>query len=86
MRKAILFIALVFIASAFKLQHNLEDSKQCIIEKCPTQWAACEKDAKCDPALLECQKKCGTSSSCWTLCLSTKGSQAAIDVAKCAQK
>jgi len=30
-------------------------------------------------------KKCGTKVSCWSLCLPPKGSQAAIDVAKCAQ-
>lgn len=85
MRKAITFIALLLLASAFKLQQNLEDSKDCIIQKCPNEWANCEKDPKCDPALLECQKKCGTTASCWTLCLSTKGSPAAIAVAKCAQ-
>jgi hypothetical protein len=62
----------------------LADPQQCIEEKCPTQWAACQKDAKCVPALQDCEKKCGTSKSCWTLCLPSKGSQAAVDVAKCA--
>ncbi len=60
------------------------DPQQCIEEKCPTQWAACQKDSKCIPALQDCEKKCGTSKSCWTLCLPSKGSQAAIDTAKCA--
>jgi hypothetical protein len=63
----------------------LADPQQCIEEKCPTQWAACQKDSKCIPALQDCEKKCGTKESCWTLCLPSKGSQAAIDVAKCAQ-
>ena len=61
------------------------DPQQCIEEKCPTQWAACQKDPKCVPALDDCEKKCGSKVSCWTLCLPAKGSQAAIDVAKCAQ-
>ena len=60
------------------------DPQQCIEEKCPTQWAACQKDSKCIPALQDCEKKCGTKTSCWTFCLPSKGSQAAIDVAKCA--
>jgi hypothetical protein len=59
--------------------------QDCIEQKCPTQWAACQKDPKCKPALDDCEKKCGTKPSCWTLCLPSKGSQAAIDVAKCAQ-
>ena len=62
----------------------LADPQQCIEEKCPNHWAACQKDPKCVPALQDCEKKCGTKTSCWTLCLPSKGSQAAIDVAKCA--
>jgi hypothetical protein len=61
------------------------DPQQCIEEKCPTQWAACQKDPKCIPALQDCEAKCGSKISCWTLCLPSKGSQAAIDVGKCAQ-
>ena len=64
---------------------EIGDPQSCIEEKCPNQWAACQKDSKCVPALQDCEKKCGTKSSCWSLCLPTKGSQAAIDVAKCAQ-
>jgi hypothetical protein len=51
MRKAIIFIALILFASAFKLQENLEDPKDCIIAKCPKEWADCQKDTKCAPAL-----------------------------------
>jgi hypothetical protein len=65
---------------------SLKDPQQCVEQKCPNEWAACQKDSKCIPALDACQKKCGTSSSCWSFCLPSKGSQAAIDVAKCAQK
>jgi hypothetical protein len=64
----------------------LADPQQCIEQKCPNEWAACQKDPKCVPALQDCQKKCGTKASCWEFCLPSKGSQAAIDVAKCAQK
>jgi hypothetical protein len=63
----------------------LADPQQCIEEHCASQWAACQKDPKCVPALQTCQKKCGTSASCWTFCLPGQGSQPAIDVAKCAQ-
>ena len=63
----------------------LKDPQQCIEQKCPKEWAACQKDPKCQPALDDCMKKCGSKESCWTLCLSTKGSQAAIDTAKCGQ-
>lgn len=62
----------------------IADPQQCIQEKCPTQWEHCQKDPKCIPALQNCEKKCGTKQSCWQLCLPSKGSQAAIDVAKCA--
>ena len=62
-----------------------KDPQQCIEEKCPNEWSACQKDPKCQPALDDCMKKCGTKTSCWALCLPSKGSQAAIDVAKCAQ-
>ena len=63
----------------------VKDPQSCIEKNCPTQWAACQKDPKCQPALDDCMKKCGSKESCWTLCLSTKGSQAAIDTAKCGQ-
>ena len=79
------------VGMSFKMQVNqnalmVADPQQCIEEKCPNEWAACQKDAKCIPALQDCQRKCGTKTSCWELCLPSKGSQAAIDVAKCAQK
>ena len=62
----------------------LKDPQQCIEEKCPKQWAACQKDPKCVPTLEKCQKKCGTKQSCWELCLAGEKDQAATDVAKCA--
>ena len=37
------------------------------------------------PTLEECEKKCGTKASCWSLCLGSKGDHPAIDLAKCAQ-
>ena len=86
MAKIILLTALVLFASAFNLAQNVADPIACVEEKCPTEWDACQKDSKCLPAIQDCQKKCGTSSSCWTFCLPTKGSQAAINLAKCAQK
>ena len=91
------FITLMFagivLASTLNLKSEemstavaVADPLACVQEKCPNEWAACQKDSKCVPALQACDKKCGTSSSCWTFCLPGKGSQAAIDVAKCAQK
>ena len=62
----------------------LLDPQQCIEEKCPDQWAKCQKDSKCIPTLQACEKKCDTKTTCWELCLSSKGDQAATDVAKCA--
>ena len=59
--------------------------QQCIEEKCPKEWDACKKDSKCPPALQDCEKKCGTKASCWSFCLTSKGDQNAINVAKCAQ-
>jgi hypothetical protein len=86
MRRTIFLLAILLAASAIQIDTYLNvDPQQCIEEKCPTQWANCQKDPKCVPALQDCQKKCGTKSSCWTLCLPSKGSQAAIDTAKCAQ-
>lgn len=60
------------------------DPTECIKEHCPSQYEHCQKDSKCLPALQDCEKKCGTKTSCWQFCLPSKGSQAAIDVAKCA--
>ena len=86
MRRTIVLLAILLAASAVQLTtYSDADPQQCIEEKCPSQWADCQKDSKCAPALQDCEKKCGTKSSCWSLCLLTKGSQAAIDVAKCAQ-
>lgn len=41
MRKAVVVIALIFIASAFRMVDELSDPIPCIQEKCPTQYAAC---------------------------------------------
>jgi len=60
------------------------DPQQCIEEKCPSQWAACQKDSKCPQVLQDCQKKCGSDQGCWKTCLMQKGDKPAIDVAKCA--
>ena len=70
---------------AFNAEVTL-DPLPCVKEKCPNEWAACEKDSKCVPTIQDCNKKCGTGSTCWTFCLGSKGDQPAIDVAKCAQK
>ena len=79
-------LALIYIASTMTITTKIDNSpQQCIEQKCPSQWAACQKDPKCIPALDDCNKKCGTKASCWSFCLPSKGSQAAIDVAKCAQ-
>ena len=85
MKQILTLAVLILAATAFRMQNEVADPQQCIEEKCPNQWAACQKDSKCIPALQDCEKKCGTKASCWTLCLPSKGSQAAIDVAKCAQ-
>ncbi len=69
---------------AVEEEEALSDPIPCIQEKCPTQYANCVKDPKCIPALQDCNKKCGSSQSCWEFCLPGKGSQAAIDTAKCA--
>ena len=85
MNRAILLMAILIAASAVKIDNYLlADPMQCIEDKCPNQYAACQKDPKCEPALEDCYKKCGSKSSCWTFCLPGKGSQAAIDTAKCA--
>ena len=84
MSKIIILTLLVLTATAFKMGNGIEDPQQCIEEKCPKQWAACQKDSKCVPALQDCQNKCGTKQSCWEVCLAGKKDQAATDVAKCA--
>ena len=85
MRKAITFVALLLLVSTFKMSDEVvTDPLPCIQEKCPTQYAECEKDPKCVPALQDCYNKCGSKESCWEFCLPAKGSQAAIDTAKCA--
>jgi hypothetical protein len=86
MKKITLFLAILVAVSSVTIQTFFDaDPQQCIEEKCPNEWAACQKDPKCIPALQDCQQKCGSKVSCWTLCLPSKGSQAAINVAKCAQ-
>ena len=90
--KKILISSSVFVAlsTSFKIQEDhrfpniIADPQQCIEEKCPDQWAACQKDSKCVPTLQECQKKCGTGKTCWEFCLSKAGDSPATTVAKCA--
>jgi hypothetical protein len=41
------------------------DPIDCVKEKCPKEYEACEADKKCLPTIEECQKKCGTKESCW---------------------
>ena len=85
MRRAILLTAILLAVTAIKIDTAyVNDPIDCIKQKCPNQYATCEKDPKCVPALQECEKKCGSSKSCWEFCLPGKGSQAAIDTAKCA--
>ena len=84
MKPLILVTLLVLTTLAFKMGNQNVDPQKCIEEKCPNQWAACQKDPKCVPTLQECQNKCGTKQSCWELCLAGKKDQAATDVAKCA--
>ena len=84
MRTIIVLAVLVFVATSFRIDNGLEDPQACIEQKCPNQWAACQKDSKCVPALQDCQTKCGTKQSCWEVCLAGKHDQPAVDVAKCA--
>ena len=87
MIKAItLFVLILAINSTVLAEEEpVATPTDCIVEKCPNEWADCVKDPKCGPTLDECNKKCGTKGSCWSLCLVGK-SHAAIEVAKCAQK
>ena len=78
------------VGMAFKMENAskdiaiIGDPTQCIKDKCPTQYEACQKDSKCLSVLQDCEKKCGTGQTCWKFCLGSKGDGAAIDVAKCA--
>ena len=57
--KKILISSSVFVAlsTTFTIEQDsnfgmmIADPQQCIEEKCPDQWAACQKDAKCAPTL-----------------------------------
>ena len=90
MKRIILLLAVVALISAFTLRKEstevqiFEDPTQCIAEKCPTQYASCQKDSKCPATLQKCEDKCKTDQNCWKWCLVGAGDQAAIDVAKCA--
>ena len=90
MKRIVLLFALIALISAFTLRKEsteitiFNDPTQCIQEKCPTQWAACQKDSKCQPTLQNCENKCKTDQNCWKWCLVGAGDQPAIDVAKCA--
>lgn len=46
----------------------LED---CLIAKCPTEYANCKKKAGCEDILFKCRDKCGekVDQTCWTNCL-----------------
>lgn len=74
------------ITNPFQTAVANADPQQCIEEKCPNEWAACQKDPKCVPALEDCQKKCKTSTTCWGFCLTKEGDSAATNIAKCASK
>ena len=62
----------------------VKDPLPCIKEKCPNEWAVCEKDPACPDLLQKCSDKCGTKETCWALCLGSHSD--AVNVAKCAQK
>jgi hypothetical protein len=54
MKRAILLLAILLAATAIKIDPvslSLNDPIPCIEQKCPTQYAACQKDPKCLPAL-----------------------------------
>ena len=86
MRKIVTLAVLILVATAFKMQDDIQDPQKCIEEKCPNEWAACQKNPKCLPDLQDCEKKCGTKQSCWELCLGGKKDNEATNVAKCAAK
>ena len=60
MRKILPLLALILIASAFKMQNEISDPIPCIKDNCPKEWAACEKDPSCPDILKKCSDKCGT--------------------------
>ena len=72
MSKSTILVAF-FVSAAFSFTINqgdsnalvLTDPQQCIEEKCPKEWDACQKDSKCIPTLQDCEKKCGEKKSCW---------------------
>jgi hypothetical protein len=90
MKRIIFVLAIIGIISAFTLKKQsteieiIQDPTQCIQEKCPTQYAACQKDSKCPQTLQNCENKCKSDQNCWKWCLVGAGDQPAIDVAKCA--
>ena len=84
MKKILTLLAVVLIASAFKMENDVSDPIPCIKEKCPNEWAVCEKDPSCPDLLKKCSEKCGTKETCWALCLGSHTD--AVNVAKCAQK
>ena len=90
MKRIIFVLAIIGIISAFTLKKQsteieiIQDPTQCIQEKCPTQYAACQKDPKCPQTLQNCENKCKSDQNCWKWCLVGAGDQPAIDVAKCA--
>ena len=90
MKFAIVASAIFALTSAFTLQKEpkeieiITDPTQCIQEKCPSQYAACQNDSKCPTTLQNCESKCKSDQNCWKWCLAKAGDQPAIDVAKCA--
>ena len=87
-------VALLLLAIAFASTSNLQKQVgsamsyiakvkgDCVEDHCPDQIAAC--DQKCQDALEICSNLCNLSASCWSYCISGKGSQPAIDLIKCA--
>ena len=87
MQKVIILAVCLLVASSIKIQAYVKAGPQeCIEEKCPNEWKACVDDPKCQPAIQDCQKKCGDKESCWKLCLASKGDKAAVDVVLCGNK
>jgi hypothetical protein len=55
MKKIALFLAILVAVSSVTIQTFFDaDPQKCIEEKCPNEWAACQKDPKCIPALQDC--------------------------------
>ncbi len=90
MKLLVLICGIAVLSSAFTFRKEQKETEiitgpaQCIQEKCPNEYGACQNDPKCLSIHQNCENICKSDLNCWKWCLVKVGEKTAINVEKCA--